>query len=168
MIVDLEHHYRAAREGVASAVERRWTDGRWVMPKLSIASLTGVFFCMVVPVAAQAQSPASKLPEGAGKQLVEGVCTACHKTNQITRSSGYTREGWKELINTMIDLSGSPEEQGKIVQYLATHFPLNTKRAPRLMPGDAQIAFKEWKVPTLGQRSRDPIQAADGSIWWAG
>ncbi len=26
MIVDLEHHYRAAREGVASAVERRWTD----------------------------------------------------------------------------------------------------------------------------------------------
>jgi Streptogramin lyase len=23
-------------------------------------------------------------------------------------------------------------------------------------------------MPTLGQRSRDPIQAADGSIWWAG
>ena len=23
-------------------------------------------------------------------------------------------------------------------------------------------------MPTLGQRARDPIQAADGSIWWAG
>ena len=36
------------------------------------------------------------------------------------------------------------------------------------MPGDAEIAFKEWQVPTLGQRSRDPVEAADGSIWWAG
>ena len=23
-------------------------------------------------------------------------------------------------------------------------------------------------MPTLGQRSRDPVEAADGSIWWAG
>ena len=30
MIVDLEHHYRTAREGVSSAFERRWTaDGRF-------------------------------------------------------------------------------------------------------------------------------------------
>ena len=36
------------------------------------------------------------------------------------------------------------------------------------MPGAAEIAFKEWQVPTLGQRSRDPVEAADGSIWWAG
>ena len=36
------------------------------------------------------------------------------------------------------------------------------------MPGDAEIAFKEWQVPTLGQRSRDPVEAADGAIWWAG
>ncbi len=138
------------------------------MPRLSIAWLAGAMLCALVPVAAQAQSQASSLPEGAGKELVEGVCTACHWTNQITRSSGYTLEGWKELVSTMIDLSGSPEDQGKITQYLATHFPPNTRRAPKLIPGDVQIAFKEWKVPTLGQRSRDPIQAADGSIWWAG
>ena len=68
----------------------------------------------------------------------------------------------------MIDLSGDPETQGAITQYLATHFPPSTDRAPRLMPGDAKIAFTEWQVPTLGQRSRDPIEAADGSIWWAG
>ena len=34
--------------------------------------------------------------------------------------------------------------------------------------GRRRIAFKEWQVPTLGQRSRDPVEAADGSIWWAG
>lgn len=36
------------------------------------------------------------------------------------------------------------------------------------MPGDIKLKFKEWKVPTLGQRSRDPIQDENGTIWWAG
>jgi virginiamycin B lyase len=138
------------------------------MLRLSIASLAGAFLGVLVPVAAQAQSQASELPDGAGKELVEAVCTACHETNQITRSSGYTRDGWQELTGTMIDLSGSPEERDTIVQYLAAHFPPNASRAPQLMPGEAEIAFKEWQVPTLGQRSRDPVEAADGAIWWAG
>ena len=30
------------------------------------------------------------------------------------------------------------------------------------------VTFKEWVVPTLGQRSRDPLQLADGTIYWAG
>ena len=51
---------------------------------------------------------ASDLPEGGGQEVVEGVCTACHRTNQITRSRGYTVEGWRELIATMIDLSELP------------------------------------------------------------
>ena len=106
--------------------------------------------------------------DGEGKALVQGTCLACHKANQITRTSGYTQAGWKELTGTMIDLSATLEEQGKITNYLAKHFPPNKKRAPKLIPGDAQISFKEWTVPTLGQRSRDPIQAADGTIWWAG
>jgi virginiamycin B lyase len=115
--------------------------------------------------AAQAQAPS--LPEGDAKQTVTAVCTGCHQTSEIVRSSGYTHNGWKELTGTMIDLSASPERD-RIIDYLATHFPPNSKRAPKLVPGDAQIAFKEWLVPTLGQRSRDPVQAADGSIWWAG
>lgn len=138
------------------------------MLRSSVASLTGAIFCALVAFPAQAQSQASSLPEGDGKQLVEGMCTACHQTSQITQSSGYTREGWKELISTMIDLSGSSTEQDELIQYLATHFPPSTERSPKLMPGDAQIAFEGWRVPTLGQRSRDPVEAADGSIWWAG
>ena len=136
------------------------------MRKLSIASLASVSVAVLFPAPAGSQS--AGLPEGAGKELVESVCTGCHQTNQITRSSGYTREGWQELTGTMIDLSGSPEEQGQIVDYLAAHFPPHTRRAPDLMPGETEISFKEWVVPTLGQRSRDPVQAEDGSIWWAG
>ena len=134
------------------------------MPRLSIASLVAAVVCGLAPLTAQAQD----LPDGADKALVEGACTTCHKANDIVRSSGYTREGWKELAGTMINLAATPAEQDKITAYLATHFPPNTKRAPKLIAGDAQITFKEWQVPTLGQRSRDPIEAPDGSIWWVG
>lgn len=136
------------------------------MPRPSIVA--GALLFVFVQLTPQAQSRASELPGGIGKELVAGVCTGCHQTNQITGSSGYTADGWKELTGTMIDLSASPEDQEQIVQYLATHFPPNERRAPTLLPGDVEITFTEWVVPTLGQRSRDPVEAADGSIWWAG
>jgi virginiamycin B lyase len=138
------------------------------MPKL-LAALAGSVLCLAIPVTGQAQQrQAAALPDGPGKEMVEGVCTGCHQTGEILRSSGYTREGWRELTSTMIDLSASPAERDRITDYLATHFPPNTKRAPKLIPGEAQITFKDWKTPTLGQRSRDPHEAPDGSIWWAG
>ena len=126
----------------------------------SLTSLMAVTFAALVPLAANAQSRPSGLPEGEAKVLVEGLCTMCHQANMITASLGYTHDGWKELTGTMLDLSSSPETQDKITQYLATHFPPNTSRAPTLIPGDIQIAFKEWQVPTLGQRSRDPRAAS--------
>ena len=135
------------------------------MSTLSITSLAGVFFLGVGALAAQSQP--AQFPEGDGKQLVQSLCTSCHETNQITRSSGYTHEGWRELIQTMIDLSGSPAGE-TIAKYLATHFPGGSHLKPTLVPGKASITFREWMVPTLGQRARDPVQAPDGSIWWAG
>jgi len=132
-------------------------------------SVAGAALLAFAPLSAQAQSRSgSALPEGDGKQIVEAVCTACHNANQITRSSGYSPADWKSLIATMVDLSDSAEQQSEITRYLAAHFPPNAKRAPKLVPGPAKVAFKEWVVPTLGQRARDPIQAADGTIWWAG
>ena len=128
-------------------------------------SLAAVCFCLAVPMAAQGQPV--ELPDGAGKQAVEATCIGCHALNMVQRSSGYTHEEWQELILTMVDLSGRPE-LATISGYLATHFPPNTKRSPTLISGDASITFQRWVVPTLGQRSRDPIQAQDGSIWWNG
>ena len=136
----------------------------------STVTLIAAAVYALVPFAAQAQEqgrPAA-LPQGAGKETVEAVCTQCHQTNMITGSSGYTRDGWKELVGTMIDLSPNPEWRDSITEYLAANFPPNTRRAPKLIPGPAEISFTEWQMPTLGQRSRDPIQADDGSIWWAG
>jgi virginiamycin B lyase len=137
------------------------------MSKLTTALLVATSVASV-PAAALAQSQAPALPDGAGKQLVETYCTGCHQTNMITGSSGYTREGWKELTSTMIDLSPVAADQAAVTEYLAAHFPPNTRHAAKLVPGPATVSFTEWKVPTLGQRSRDPVQAADGTIWWAG
>lgn len=105
--------------------------------------------------------------EELGKQLLQQQCTLCHQLNRVTGSSGYSSEGWQELISSMTDLSGLPNRE-LLTAYLATHYPPNTKRKPKLLTGNTSINFKEWIVPTLGQRSRDPIQAADGTIWWAG
>lgn len=121
---------------------------------------------LIAPMAYGAQAPVN-LPDGEGKPLVQGMCSSCHQLNLLPRSCGYTREGWKEHVATMINLSGTPQEE-IIIQYLATHFPPHTNLAPTLVPGPVTIKFKEWKVPQLGQRARDPVQAPDGSIWYCG
>ncbi len=138
------------------------------MLRASNAHLLTATVLAMVPVLAPAQGKPSGLPEGPGKDRVEAMCLACHQSREILNSSGYTREGWREIIGTMIDLSGAPEVRDSITQYLATNFPPNTKRAPKLIAGSERIMFKEWMTPTLGSRSRDPIQAADGTIWYAG
>ncbi len=135
--------------------------------KLLLVSM-GVQFMALVSFPAYSQSTTSAPLDDAKADLVESVCTSCHRLNMITRSSGYTSEGWEELISTMIDLSQTPDVQADIVEYLATHYPPNTNRAATLVPGEVEIAFTQWQVPTLGQRARDPVEAPDGAIWWVG
>ncbi|MBU2883820.1 cytochrome C [Psychrosphaera sp. B3R10] len=103
-----------------------------------------------------------------GQKLVERLCTSCHRRNLITRSSGYTYQQWQSLTRTMIDLSEQPETEQLIFSYLAKAYPPNNHRSPDLVSGDVQIFFEQWHTPTLGQRARDPVEAPDGSIWWAG
>ena len=140
------------------------------MLKTCSASLAAAAFVLIA-FATEAQSQTKgppPLPDGKGKQLVEGVCASCHALQLIQNSSGYTREHWRELIGYMIDLSGSPAQQSEIADYLATNFPPNNRRAAKLVPGKFQVTFKDWVMPQLGQRTRDPVLAADGSIWYAG
>lgn len=134
------------------------------MSRKSFALGTIAALCASVPLAASAQN----LPDGPGKDLVQGVCTSCHQANLITRSSGYTQDQWKILTDTMINLSMTPEQQNEIITYLAKNFPPNEKRTPKLVPGPVEITFKQWIAPSLGQRTRDPVEAKDGAVWYAG
>ncbi len=107
------------------------------------------------------------LPDGPGKDLVVNLCTTCHSTANITRSAGYSSAAeWRQVFSTMIELNDA--QANTIASYLAEHFPEDTSRRPNLIAGDTDIEIIEWTVPTLGQRSRDPVEAPDGSIWWTG
>jgi virginiamycin B lyase len=111
-------------------------------------------------------SQAPALPDGEGKAIVQARCTVCHGANLITGSTGYTSDRWRDLFGTMVRL---PDDQATTVaQYLAAHFPPTSGREPVLVSGPVTVTFKEWLVPTLGQRPRDPLQMADGTIFWAG
>ena len=136
------------------------------MTKYIVTFLLAVCCGAPLAMAQSAQAPV-QLPEGEGKPHVQGLCATCHELNLIPRSLGYTRAGWRELIGNMINIAGTPAEDA-ITQYLATNFPPNTNLQPKLVPGAVSISFREWKVPQLGQRARDPVQAADGSIWYCG
>ena len=122
----------------------------------------------VAPYAAEAQRGGGQiqLPDGPGRDIVQARCVACHGLNQITSAAGYDQEGWKHVIDSMMTLPA--DQMAAATQYLAAHFPEKPGRRPTLIPGTATVTFKEWMVPTLGQRSRDPLQLADGMIWWTG
>jgi virginiamycin B lyase len=151
-------------------------DRRRIMFRCSSLAITATMFCIALSGVLHGQGgegrqggrgqQAAPLPDGAGKEAVQARCSACHGVNLITGSTGYTRERWQDLISTMIKL---PDDQAATVtQYLATHFPPKPGREPVLVQGPVTVTFKEWVVPTLGQRSRDPLQLADGTIFWAG
>lgn len=112
--------------------------------------------------------PALALPDGEGRETVEGLCASCHGVNLIERSSGYSRDHWQFLIATMTDLSDAPEVEEEILDYLAAAFPPGDNRAATPADGPLDLDFEEWKVPTLGQRARDPVEAPGGTLWWVG
>ncbi len=122
---------------------------------------------MGIGVAAQRGGQAEvALPDGAGKEVVQGTCSTCHGLNLITGSLGSTRDGWRELFGSMVALP--PAQADTVSAYLAQHFPPKPAPKPVLLPGPATVTFKEWILPTLGSRPHDPLAAADGSIWWTG
>lgn len=135
-------------------------------------ALSSALFVVALAVALQGQGRQGggrgqvQLPDGPGKELVSATCAACHGLNLITGAAGYSQDGWRDVIATMIDLPAA--QRATATEYLAAHFPPRPGRAPNLVPGDVTVTFREWTVPTLGQRSRDPLQTKDGTIWWNG
>ena len=114
-----------------------------------------------------APSFSQELPPGEGKQLVESLCVSCHPASRIAQSGGYdTAEEWRALMASMLALADAQADT--MAAYLAEHFPAKAARRPRLIAGDTKLSITEWLVPTLGQRSRDPVEGMDGSIWWTG
>ncbi len=136
------------------------------MNRLPILLLTLSLLLIADTLVAQSRSRA-ELPEGPAKGLVQATCLSCHGARNITRSAGYSStDEWRKVMGSMVTMS--EDDAVTIAEYLLEHFPENPERRPTLVEGNLEIEFEEWTVPTLGQRSRDPIEAGDGSIWWTG
>ncbi len=136
------------------------------MKKVLLSGIASALLA-VSPLALGQGAAGDPLPEGPGRELVRNHCSSCHAVTSITRSAGYsTPAEWRRVMATMIEL---PDAQANtMAAYLAEHFPEDVSRRPTLIAGDTEIEIIEWTVPTLGQRSRDPAEAPDGSIWWTG
>jgi competence protein ComEA len=68
--------------------------------------------------------PAQKLPDGAGKDVFQRVCGACHAPELVT-GKGNTREGWTQVVGEMITrgAQGSDDDFATVVDYLSANFP---------------------------------------------
>jgi len=63
------------------------------------------------------------LPDGAGKELVETRCAACHDLERVTIVKRY-RKDWPPLVANMVARGAvaTPEEAHTIATYLAAQF----------------------------------------------
>jgi virginiamycin B lyase len=109
------------------------------------------------------------LPDGGAKKLVEDNCTICHNLRNVVNSN-KSADDWDNTVNMMM-AAGAPitREQGiQIRDYLIASFPEKPRPKPVAISGAVQVKFREWSLPTPGERPHDPLAMPDGSLWWSG
>jgi len=98
------------------------------------------------PAAPAAQSASKKaapiedyggLPVGKGREVVFGLCQACHSL-AIVKQQGLSRDSWDETLTWMVEEQEmpalDPATRNLVLDYLATHFGLG-KSPARAFPG---------------------------------
>jgi virginiamycin B lyase len=133
--------------------------------------LAGLAFA-AVPAYSQGMRGDEKivLPDGDAKPIVEQACSVCHSLGNITNSNGHTPEEWKTTLAMMLNVGAPvPKDKVQMVQdYLIKNFPEKPPIPPVVIPGNVEVSFKTWDLPTPGTRPHDPLAAPDGTIWYSG
>ena len=80
----------------------------------------------LIAAPAIADEPVIKLKEGAGRELVEKNCVACHSLDYIPMNSPFLdRKGWEGSVTKMIKAMGAPiaaDEVLGILDYLVRNY----------------------------------------------
>jgi cytochrome c5 len=77
--------------------------------------------------AAPAAAPASDLPEGAGRAILQANCTWCHDLREVTKFRGYyDRRQWRDIVVTMVEYGAAVK--GPDVDVLADYLDANLGR----------------------------------------
>src|SRR3979490_2974336 len=89
-----------------------------------LASVAVIFLLPVAPVRA-----ADDIPEGAGKEIVIKVCTACHGIIEV-KSQKHSKPEWDEVVDNMAQRGAraSDDEFDMIVAYLTKNFGKDTPK----------------------------------------
>ena len=78
------------------------------------------------PVTAFADDAPAPLRPGAGQEMVERICSACHTLNYIRMNAPFLSEAqWKAEVTKMRQVFGAPagdDEAAEIVGYLAAEY----------------------------------------------
>lgn len=80
----------------------------------------------LIAAPAIADESAIKLKEGAGRELIEKNCVACHSLDYIPMNSPFLdRKGWEGSVTKMIKVMGAPiasDEVPGILDYLVRNY----------------------------------------------
>ena len=131
---------------------------------MRVLLLSAIFLCIALPAHSQSQ-----LPDGNGRQTIQGVCSYCHTLDRVTESR-LTPGEWRDLVNLMVAYGASlrREDTPVVIDYLSKNFKGGPKPKGAVIPGPVQASIKEWVLPTRGTRPHDPAVAPDGAIWYTG
>jgi virginiamycin B lyase len=134
---------------------------------MSKKSLQALIACALLYAAVPVWS--QSLPEGKGKEVVEGLCNTCHAFYARV-GGGYTEKGWSTVLRMMTNhgLNLPADQLAQVREYLIKNFPEKAKPAGVLIPGPLQLSIKAWQAPTPGSRPHDPLATADGALWYTG
>ena len=131
-----------------------------------------ILFCVVLPIRGQGQGGAQgggvvrgddapvarvageveKLPAGPGKDIVGAACAQCHALQQLDR--GHDAGQWQLTVERMLAAGAKvpPAQVDTVVAYLAKNFPEKPLPPAVIVPGNANVVFREWTAPTKGSR----------------
>ncbi len=108
---------------------------------IALLCLTTIGVARQVSGQGRGRGAAVTLPDGPGKDAVQSQCTKCHALGLIANSGGFTKQGWDELIGTMVSLPAA--QRSEIADYLAANFPEQPRPKPVVLAGDVKVAIRE-------------------------
>jgi hypothetical protein len=136
------------------------------LPIVTLWSAALVLAAQLHPVAQGRGGAPVSLPDGAGKGSGAG--------NMQQVPQPCAADGWFRLhtrrLGESCRLDGRVAASRSRDRALVSRVEFPEKNRPKsvIVPGKAQVSFKEWIVPSLGSRPHDPLATPDGAIWWTG
>jgi competence protein ComEA len=100
----------------------RWRS-RFRLRDRIISPVLAIMAALILSASPAAAGQDSPLPAGAGKQVVERVCSGCHEIDTVIMVR-RTKIAWEETVSDMASrgATGSDEELSAVVQYLTEFF----------------------------------------------